>query len=992
MYSTSYLIEWDTVSTGGAEDHSSSSYILRDTLGNAGAGNTNSVTYDLRTGYRQGVEDQASASASNGGGGGSCSDATPPVISEISISEITDESALVTWSTNESGNSEVRYGKTAAYEIGSELDTRDTTSHSVRIKDLFSATEYHIQVSSTDSCNNKISSDDVTFVTVDVSACEISNVEVTNVNETSATIVWTTDEASIGEIEYGESVIYDTLTPDDAFDTSHSVTLANLAEATSYHFRVTCEDASQNIGNSSDETFTTLRDNPPENVSELSASEGDGSCNISWKNPPDEDLAGVLALQCEENYSTSPTDADCTETFRGLAENFTNFGLTNGTTYFYGLFAYDDAGQFASGALVSCEPRQEAVILPTEEVPEEEPPKEEPAEEGKTVEAPSEEAIPGDITGEEGVKKPIEGAEDGGRIEVPPTTVEEEARVPASDVSFLVEEGMFELEVRQDGSFFALPASSLTVLLASEHIEAPVDHVLLLVGENAYLMSEGEDTVVAGVKTPHTSGAYAVIIVIFYEDGTSQTLRFLLEIVEQGFTYEIIDESGVRVGASDVTLTFPSGDTETLTTDMDGTFSWYAPNGTYRLEAVKDGYDRAIENITTKNGIINPRVLLSRKTGVAKMLEGILPAAAEEWLEKIRDVPGVKETTSVAIPVIAVAAAASAIVLTVAFDLVPLLQYLFTSPALFFWRRKRKTFGVVYNAYSKIPLDLAIVRLYRVSDTARIQDHDRTQKGLTTPAIQSGSYRVEEPKTGLIRTKVTDKQGRFHFLIQPGTYRLVVTKAGFVFPSQYLLLKKEEEAFLDVYHGEAIHVTAQDAVITPNIPLDPVVNEHRHEPGRIIWMRRFRRAQQWTAIAGNILAMGVLLVQPSFLTLALSGIQIIVYLLIRRLVSPRKPKSWGIVYDKDTGRPLKNAVVRIFEPRYHKLLETSVTDGVGRYTFLLGPSSYESRYEKTGYKTVEIKPIDFTKQKETVELATDVGLSSEEQPQESSNQTVRPKI
>lgn len=58
MESTNYLIEWDTISQGGADDHASASYLLRDTIGNAGAGDSSSANYDLRAGYRQGIFDQ----------------------------------------------------------------------------------------------------------------------------------------------------------------------------------------------------------------------------------------------------------------------------------------------------------------------------------------------------------------------------------------------------------------------------------------------------------------------------------------------------------------------------------------------------------------------------------------------------------------------------------------------------------------------------------------------------------------------------------------------------------------------------------------------------------------------------------------------------------------------------------------------------------------------------------------------------------------------
>lgn len=59
MSSTNYQIQWDSIGSGGTDSASSSSYQLRDTIGNLAPGDSASTTYDLRSGYRQGVVDQS---------------------------------------------------------------------------------------------------------------------------------------------------------------------------------------------------------------------------------------------------------------------------------------------------------------------------------------------------------------------------------------------------------------------------------------------------------------------------------------------------------------------------------------------------------------------------------------------------------------------------------------------------------------------------------------------------------------------------------------------------------------------------------------------------------------------------------------------------------------------------------------------------------------------------------------------------------------------
>ncbi|MEK7451988.1 MAG: carboxypeptidase-like regulatory domain-containing protein, partial [Patescibacteria group bacterium] len=103
-------------------------------------------------------------------------------------------------------------------------------------------------------------------------------------------------------------------------------------------------------------------------------------------------------------------------------------------------------------------------------------------------------------------------------------------------------------------------------------------------------------------------------------------------------------------------------------------------------------------------------------------------------------------------------------------------------------------------------------------------------------------------------------------------------------------------------------------------------------------------------------------------------IQLAVYFVANRLARPRKPKSWGIVYDEKTGRPVSRVVARIFEPKYNKLLETQVTDNKGRYSFLLGPAEYFAVFEKEGYRSEQIRPIDYTKVDGAQDFSTDIKL------------------
>jgi hypothetical protein len=305
------------------------------------------------------------------------------------------------------------------------------------------------------------------------------------------------------------------------------------------------------------------------------------------------------------------------------------------------------------------------------------------------------------------------------------------------------------------------------------------------------------------------------------------------------------------------------------------------------------------------------------------------------------------------VPTLVVTAVASGTAMALTFNFLPFLQYLLTSPILIFGRRKRKGFGVVYNALTKTPIDLAIVRLFRLKD----QDD---QKGRLTVS------------------RVTDKGGRYFFLVQPGLYRLEVTKSSYLFPTKYLGQMKEDGAFLDLYHGEIIEVKDADVTITANIPLDPGEDTSAAKLKHNQHVAVVRSIQHFIAAIGVLAAFIALVVRPEAISYLIFAVQVFVYLVSRRLARPHKPKSWGIVYDQKTGRPLSRVIARIFDPHYNKLLDSVITDAKGRYSFLLGPSAYYATFDKEGFATKEVKPIDLTRRKEPIDLALDIHLSQKE--------------
>ncbi|MBI4457882.1 prepilin-type N-terminal cleavage/methylation domain-containing protein [Candidatus Uhrbacteria bacterium] len=268
-----------------------------------------------------------------------------------------------------------------------------------------------------------------------------------------------------------------------------------------------------------------------------------------------------------------------------------------------------------------------------------------------------------------------------------------------------------------------------------------------------------------------------------------------------------------------------------------------------------------------------------------------------------------------------------------------------SQPLLLFKRRRRQAWGVAYNALSKLPEDLVIVRL---------------KNAVNGKIVQSA---------------VTDAHGRFAFLAQPGRYRIEIAKAGLVFPSQLMTGKKEDGRYLDLYHGDEVAVAEGGALLTPNIPLDPSGDAKPDDA--IIKENAKRRFQESLALASPALGAVSLTVRPSALVAVLFIGQLLAFFFFRRLATKSRPKSWGVVYDEASGRPLIKAVVRIFALPYHKLLESQITDRRGRYSFRVGSNMYYLTVTKKGYLKTESDPLDLTAVTEPTAIASDLPLRKE---------------
>ncbi len=97
--------------------------------------------------------------------GGGSTPPSGPVISSVAVSNITQTSATVSWTTNVGATTQVDYGTSSAYGSSTTLNSSLVTSHSQTLSGLTPNTVYHYRVRSKDSGNNETLSNDAVFAT-----------------------------------------------------------------------------------------------------------------------------------------------------------------------------------------------------------------------------------------------------------------------------------------------------------------------------------------------------------------------------------------------------------------------------------------------------------------------------------------------------------------------------------------------------------------------------------------------------------------------------------------------------------------------------------------------------------------------------------------------------------------------------------------------------------------------------------------------------------
>jgi hypothetical protein len=194
-----------------------------------------------------------------------------PAITNVQISDITLNSALIEWSTSSTATTVLKYGTVTRTYTQQSTDPTETQNHLVRLSALTSGTTYYLQLSGVDGSGNQLVSDEYEFKTVILP--QITSFSVSAVTADGAQLNWTSSSDIDELIRYtitqnaDPSLAGKQLTAgDDKLSSVHSFTLQDLESSSTYTVSVVGKDVFGNQAESNELVFKTPVDHTPPQI------------------------------------------------------------------------------------------------------------------------------------------------------------------------------------------------------------------------------------------------------------------------------------------------------------------------------------------------------------------------------------------------------------------------------------------------------------------------------------------------------------------------------------------------------------------------------------------------------------------------------------------------------------------------------------------------------------------------------------------------------
>lgn len=290
-----------------------------------------------------------------------------PIISGVTIPQVYDTEATISWTTNIAASSTVIYSTNSNLSSSTTVNGSggNSTGHTVVLTGLSAGTKYYFQVKSVDVDSNiSIDSNVIDGVTTYYSLTTtsdsvgpvISNLAVALIATDGVTITWQTNEVATSQLLWDtDNVLNSSTTQTSVYTNQHAVTLTDLDPDTTYYYQAVSRDKSGNATSSTPiASVTTTADNTVPGDSTDPIFSNIDVTSITSK-------SAVVTWLTDENtdsFVKHGTASDNLDTTVGKIESVTSHsvtinGLTASTTYYFAATGRDAEGNVGESSVAS---------------------------------------------------------------------------------------------------------------------------------------------------------------------------------------------------------------------------------------------------------------------------------------------------------------------------------------------------------------------------------------------------------------------------------------------------------------------------------------------------------------------------------------------------------------------------------------------------------------------------------------------------------------
>lgn len=217
--------------------------------------------------------------------------------------------------------------------------------------------------------------------------------------------------------------------------------------------------------------------------------------------------------------------------------------------------------------------------------------------------------------------------------------------------------------------------------------------------------------------------------------------------------------------------------------------------------------------------------------------------------------------------------------------------------------------------------------------------------GKTIPFATCRLYLAET--TNLLTQTVSDTEGRYGFVISPGSYRLELTHSDYAkFAENFTISETDEVYIKDV---KLIPKTMEAQISQSSLG-------QAWESIKDVAKRLWRAAKPIIYVVGFTLSLVSVTLSPSFLNWVIFALYVLSLVLVVVSIINKRPK-FAAVIDSTTNLRIPYAVVKFYDASNWKLVDTQVTNGNGQFDFYGESGEYGILVAVRGYKFPSDKQV-----------------------------------